>query len=150
MEMDKIYFVQETKISYKNGKRFKLELKCSEDTAEFVRNHTEVKDFIDHHEMFYGIYLNNANEVSGIMKIGDGGLTSVSVDIKRLFQGALLHNATQLIIVHNHPSGSTKQSQQDKDITKKVNEAGKILGIHLVDSLIVTRDNHSSLIYDIL
>lgn len=73
------------------------------------------------------LLLNNNNSVLGYYDISSGGLTGTVVDLRIIFAAALKTNATGLILMYNHPSGKLLASEADKQITKKVKEAGKIL-----------------------
>lgn len=89
------------------------------------------------HEEFWAIYLNNRNKVTWKQRIAEGGLTSTSVDLRKLFSPAIEHKATCMAVAHNHPSGNLTPSSADKQLTKHILEGGKILGIRLMDHLIV-------------
>lgn len=66
-----------------------------------------------------------------------GGVTGCSVDAKDLFKHAILSNATQILIFHNHPSGTLEPSRDDIAVTVRIKEAGDILGIRLLDHIIL-------------
>ena len=87
------------------------------------------------------MYLNQANRVIGVQKLSIGGLTSAIADVRLLFGTALKVLATGVVISHNHPSGNTRPSLQDRNLTKQVKEAGKLLDIKLLDHLILTPDD---------
>lgn len=89
------------------------------------------------HEEFWAVYLNPRNKVLGRQRIASGGQTFTSVDLRMLFRGALDCKAVSLMVVHNHPSGSVKPSPEDKQLTRQIEEAGKILQIRLLDHVIV-------------
>lgn len=96
------------------------------------------------HEVFCVLYLNQANKVLRHELISSGGLTGTVADIRIVLKNALLHNANQLIIAHNHPSGNNKVSAADKDLTNKLKEAATIMDIKLLDHLIVTGTTYLS------
>ncbi|WP_196891876.1 RadC family protein [Aureivirga marina] len=96
------------------------------------------------HEEFWVIFLNNSNKVIFQMQLSKGGLTATVVDIRVLFKKALELRATAFILGHNHPSGSLRPSIADKNITKKIQEAGKVLDIKLLDHLIITQKSYYS------
>ena len=102
-----------------------------EDTLEFV-------------ESFKVILLNRANRVLGVSQIGIGGTSSVVVDQKLVFIVALKANASSLILAHNHPSGDTSPSEQDRRITKKLVEIGRVLDIAILDHIIICPDKYFS------
>lgn len=101
-------------------------------------------DLIDYKEVFYIILLNNSNEVLGISKISEGGITGTVVDVRLVFQIALKSHAVGMILAHNHPSGTLKPSQADISLTKKLKNAGEILDVKVLDHLIITTENYFS------
>ena len=96
------------------------------------------------HEEFWVLYLNNSNKVIYKSQISKGGLTGTLVDTRIVFKMALEHNATSIILSHNHPSGKLQASDADIQITKKLKEAGKSLDIQILDHVIVTEHNYFS------
>jgi len=97
------------------------------------------------HEVFCVLYLNQANKVLRHEVISSGGLTGTVADTRIVLKNALLQNANQLIIAHNHPSGNSKPSAADKDLTKKLKEAAALMDIKLLDHLIVIGTTYLSL-----
>jgi DNA repair protein RadC len=95
-------------------------------------------------EQFKILLLNQACRVLGIYEISSGGITGTVVDLRLIFSAALKANATSLIMIHNHPSGNLTASEADKQITRKVREAGKLLDISLLDSMIITPESYYS------
>jgi len=89
------------------------------------------------HEEFWAIYLNQRNKVVWKQRIGSGGITQTTVDVRIIFRAALEHNAVALAVAHNHPSGNVVPSKADKDLTKRIYAAGDILNIRLIEHLIV-------------
>lgn len=88
------------------------------------------------HEQFWVLLLNRANEVIKPHQISIGGVAGTVADPKIIFKAALEYLASAIILVHNHPSGNLTPSQADKELTKKVKEAGKMLDIPVLDHLI--------------
>jgi len=99
---------------------------------------------IKHSEKVYALYIDNSNKILGYAMISSGGLTASIVDVRIIFQNALLLNATRIILAHNHPSGSLNPSDEDKDLTRRIKEAGKILNISLLDHIIITEYSYYS------
>ncbi len=93
------------------------------------------------HEEFWIVLLNRANVVMKVIQISAGGVSGTVADPKMIFKAALEHLASALILVHNHPSGNLSPSQADRDLTRKLREAGSVLEIPVLDHLIFT-DNH--------
>lgn len=95
-------------------------------------------------EVFYILLLNRANRVLETAVISQGGVAGTVVDAKLIFQKALDKLASSIILVHNHPSGNLKPSQNDLDITKKLAQGARLLDMHVVDHLIVHQDQYFS------
>jgi len=89
------------------------------------------------HEEFWAVYLSNRGKVLGRQRISMGGITGTPVDLRILFRGAIECKAVALMVAHNHPSGSLTASREDKDLTKRISEAGRLLEIKLRDHLII-------------
>jgi DNA repair protein RadC len=95
-------------------------------------------------EYFFMILLNRANKVIGYYKLSEGGISGTVVDLRLAFGTALKGLASGIIITHNHPSGNLSPSEEDKRLTKKFVEAGKLLDIAVLDHLIVTNNGYYS------
>ena len=89
------------------------------------------------HEEFWVVYLSNRNKVLGRQRIATGGQTGVHVDLRMLFRGALECKAVAAMVAHNHPSGALKASREDRELTRKIFDAGNTLGIRLLEHIIV-------------
>ncbi|BAO74785.1 RadC family protein [Winogradskyella sp. PG-2] len=96
------------------------------------------------HEEFWILYLNNSNKVIQKNQLSKGGITGTLVDVRLVLKNALEVGATALILCHNHPSGTLKPSQADKDITQKLKVAAQSLDIKVLDHLIVTEKAYFS------
>ncbi|MBP5541789.1 MAG: DNA repair protein RadC [Bacteroidales bacterium] len=108
-------------------------LKDSKDLFHFFAS--RIAD-IDHEE-FHAVYLNQRGKVSWYQRIAEGGLTETTVDMRRLFAPAVEHRAASLAVAHNHPSGDLTPSRHDKELTRRIAEAGRILNVRLTDHIIV-------------
>ncbi|MCX7547883.1 DNA repair protein RadC [Xanthomarina sp. F1114] len=96
------------------------------------------------HEEFWIIYLNNSNKIIQKNQLSKGGITGTLVDVRLVLKNALEVGATGLILVHNHPSGTLKPSEADKQITRKLKLAGESLDIKVLDHVIVTEKAYFS------
>jgi len=96
------------------------------------------------HEEFWIIYLNNSNKVIQKSQLSKGGITGTLVDVRLVLKNALEVGATGLILAHNHPSGTLKPSEADKQITDKLKMAALSLDIKVLDHLIVTEKAYFS------
>jgi DNA repair protein RadC len=96
------------------------------------------------HEEFWIVYLNNSNKVLQKLQLSKGGITGTLVDVRLVLKTALQLGAVGLILTHNHPSGTLKPSQADKNITQKLKTAGESLDIKVLDHLIITEKAYFS------
>jgi DNA repair protein RadC len=128
------------------GKKSELKtITSSSDAAEVCRMCFD-DGKINWVEEFIVVGLSRANNVQGFYKVSSGGVTGTVADPRVIFQFALLSNATSIILAHNHPSGNLNPSEVDISLTKKIQEAGKLLDIHLLDHIILTDEGHTSLL----
>lgn len=97
-----------------------------------------------YYEFFYVLLLDRANKVIRKLNISSGGVAGTVVDPKKIFKLALDHNASSIILAHNHPSNNLKPSDNDIKLTKKLQEAGKALDIPVLDHVIAGNDNYFS------
>lgn len=119
------------------------QIKSSKDAYRLVLDHWN-PDTIEFFEQFKVLLLNQANRALGIYEISSGGISGTVVDLRLIFSAALKANAAGLIIIHNHPSGQLTASEADKQITRKVKNAGELLDIKLLDSLIISPESYYS------
>ncbi len=96
------------------------------------------------HECFVVLFLNAAGKVIHKEIISTGGLTGTVADIRIILKNALLQNANQLVVGHNHPSGNPKPSEADKQLTYKLKEAARIMDITLLDHIIIAGNTYTS------
>ena len=97
----------------------------------FMRIHENPEEYM------YMICMNTKNHIIGVFEISHGNVNSSIVGTREIFQKALLANAVSIILMHNHPSGDPKPSREDIEVTKRIVEAGKIIGIQVLDHIIV-------------
>lgn len=96
------------------------------------------------HEEFWITLVSRSNRVLKTMRISSGGVSATVVDAKMIFKPAIEILASGVILAHNHPSGNLRPSQSDKDLTKKLIEAGNQLDINVLDHIIVAGTNYLS------
>jgi len=96
------------------------------------------------HEEFWIVYLNNSNKVIQKNQLSKGGITGTMVDVRLVLKTALEVGATGIILAHNHPSGTLKPSEADKQLTTKLSTAAKSLDIKVLDHLIITEKAYFS------
>ena len=93
-------------------------------------------------EFFMALYLNTKNGVLKQEVISIGSLNANIVHPREIFKTACMISASSIIVAHNHPSGDTSRSREDIEITKKLSEAGKMMGIELLDHVIIGYDRY--------
>ena len=118
----------------------KTRLTHSRDVAEFLKAQLQYHK----REVFVVVFLNQSQKVLHHEIISEGGITGTVADPRVIFQKALEHNATTLILCHNHPSGSLKPSRQDEALTNKIKTAASYLDIHVADHIIVSDEGYFS------
>lgn len=97
------------------------------------------------HEEFYIVLLDRSNRVLRYEQVSKGGTSGTIADGKIIFKLALLHQASALILAHNHPSGNLTASSQDIKLTKNLREFGALIGVEILDHLIFTDNGYLSL-----
>lgn len=118
----------------------KPKLTSSKEIAHYLR--TVLKDHA--HEVFAVLFLNKANKVNGYKIISRGGIDGTVADPRLILKEALNHNATSLILSHNHPSGNLKPSPQDVQLTHKIKVAASYFDIKVLDHIIVSDEGYYS------
>lgn len=104
---------------------------------------SEIEDFSK--ENFFVISFDVRNRILGYDKISKGTLSASLVHPRETFEYAIRRHAAQIIVAHNHPSGDPEPSEDDIRITKRLYEAGKIMGIELMDHIVLTKEDYCSL-----
>jgi DNA repair protein RadC len=118
----------------------KAVIKESKDIAEYLK-----ALFSDYrHEVFAVLFLNRANKVNHFEIISEGGITGTIADPRIILKKALESDAVNIILSHNHPSGSLKPSKADELLTKKIKDAARLLDIEVVDHIIVSEEGYYS------
>lgn len=96
-------------------------------------------------EHFVIILLNTKNKVISIEKISIGSLNNSIVHPREVFKPAIRRNSAAVILAHNHPSGNPEPSSEDIEVTSRLQEAGELIGIDVLDHLIIGNKNYISL-----
>jgi DNA repair protein RadC len=115
-------------------------IKNSNDIADYLK--TKLKDY--RHEVFAVLFLNRANKINHFEIVSEGGITGTVADPRIILRKALEQDAVNIILCHNHPSGSLKPSRADEQLTSKIKEAAKFLDITVLDHVIVSEDGYYS------
>ena len=113
-------------------------------TATRIYNHMRpVMQDLDVEE-FWVLLMNQNYRLIKKVRIARGGITATIVDIRLIIREAVLCNATQLVVCHNHPSGRIAPSKEDNELTQSIMNACKLMNIHFLDHVIVTDGNYYS------
>lgn len=136
-------FIPELKVRYNKGKLFLGKVTQASEVANFIRKIYGAGE-IELQEAFVILYLNTANEIIGYYKHTKGAISATIVDTRIVFSVALKCLATKIILSHNHPSGNIQPSDADIKLTDKLEQAGNLLEIQILDHVIVTRNNYYS------
>lgn len=105
----------------------------------YLRMHEESEEYL------YLVCMNVKNRITGVFEISHGNVNSSIFGVREILQKALLANAVNIIVMHNHPSGDPSPSREDIKVTERLKEAGKLIGIDLLDHIIVGDGKFSSL-----
>lgn len=116
---------------------------CFTGARQAVETVRPLLEFSDR-EMVVAMSLDVKLQPIAVEIVAIGGLTLCTVDISNLFKHAILSNANGVICFHNHPTGDPAPSEVDEIVTRRVEKAGTILGISLVDHIIIGRDRFYS------
>jgi len=135
------------KACFELGKRQELELELEDIDIKNPQSvvkalQAKIKDKAKEH--FKLILLNTRNKIIGISTVSIGTLDSSLVYPREVFKEAIAHNAYSVILAHNHPSGDPEPSEDDITITRRLIEAGKILGIEVTDHVIIAKNGFFS------
>ena len=103
--------------------------------GNFLRNYFEGLD----RETVAVLLLNTKNNVIGLSTISVGTLNASLVHAREVFKVAILGSASSIILAHNHPSGDNEPSEDDLLITKRLQEAGKLMGVEIIDHVIIAK-----------
>ncbi|MBZ5500440.1 MAG: JAB domain-containing protein [Acidobacteriia bacterium] len=91
-------------------------------------------------EEFHILMLDSKNQLIGVNLVSQGSLSSAIVVPSQVFKAAIICNSASIICLHNHPSGCCEPSQEDRNCTSRLAEAGKILGIRVLDHVVVGQE----------
>ena len=116
------------------------------DAVEYWRAHiTSAPHFTPDCECFVVLLLNVRLRIRGHHLVSIGSLTEAMACPREVFRAAVIGAAYGVVLMHNHPSGDPSPSEADIRMTKRLAEAGRILGMEVLDHIIVGNDRHSSL-----
>lgn len=125
---------------YLNNSKGFVSIRSAKETYEYLRDMGNLPK-----EHFRGLYLNSHNKVIHDELISVGTINSNIVHPREVFRPAIEYGAVAIVLAHNHPSDIATPSTQDIEVTKQLIEAGKILGIKILDHVIIVKDNFESI-----
>lgn len=131
--------VKETSGRYDVDKK----IQCPNDIFNIAQNVIRASEYPE--ENLWLLTLDTKNNITGIFTVSTGSLSASIVHPREVFKRAVLQNAASIIICHNHPSGDATPSQEDITTTKRIYDAGEILGIKLLDHIIIGDNKYTSL-----
>lgn len=136
VEHESIHFIREVAVRYVGrSARIATSIRQPLEVVEFLRR--VVRD--DAREHFVALYLDGRHRPIAHQVVSIGTASASLVHPREVFQPAILVGACAVIVAHNHPSGDPSPSREDREITQRLAQAGALLGISLLDSVVFTR-----------
>lgn len=132
IDLLKIVQVKETSVKYA---ALQSQIRMPKNIYDMIESVLELSS--ESVEYFGIINLNVKNKVNGIHILSKGTVDATLVHPREVFKAAFLNNASSIILFHNHPSGDPSPSKEDHEMTKRIVEAGKIMGINVIDHIVV-------------
>lgn len=144
--------VAQIKAAFELGKRLMQSCGDADSSNPSFRNSREVYDY--YRPRFYGMkkeqvlcaLLDTKNRVFKETIVSDGTLTSSLVHPREVFRSAIKEAAASVLLIHNHPSGDPTPSKDDINITKRLVETGRLIGINVLDHIIISDEKYLSLL----
>jgi DNA repair protein RadC len=95
-------------------------------------------------ESFVVVTLDTKNRIIGLNTVSIGSLSASVVHPREVFKFAILQSAAAVLLIHNHPSGDPSPSREDRECTTRLNRAGQILGIRVLDHIVIGQSDYFS------
>lgn len=130
-----IQMIRERQLLY-NGNRLTQPEQAAEAFCSLVGNPDR--------ECFVAMLLDGKNRITGLHLVSQGSLNQSIVHPRETFKAAILANAAAVILAHNHPTGDLTPSSEDIAITRRLKDAGELLGVRVLDHIIIDTDSGSS------
>lgn len=131
-----VKLVRESSILYE-----RRSIRSPQDAYDLFKSFLEDKD----REHFIVVSLDTKNQPVSINICHIGSLNASIVSPREVMKSAILSSAASIMVAHNHPSGETTESREDVEVTKRLAEAGKLMGIELLDHIIIGDGKYNSL-----
>ena len=135
LDVINIQMIKERKLLY-NGNRLTMPEQAAEAFCTLVGDPDR--------EYFVALLLDGKNRITGLHLVSQGSLNQSIVHPRETFKSAILANAAAIILAHNHPTGDLTPSQEDIASTRRLKEAGDLLGIKILDHVIIDTDTGSN------
>ena len=119
----------------------KIQIREPKDVAKVLMNDLRFEKI----EIAKIIILDNKNNILKIKKIATGSSNFVNLNIRSILSETIKMNAPKIILVHNHPSGDSTPSKQDYELTSKIEQASKMLGVELLDHIVIGNMEYTSI-----
>ena len=139
----KSYTWVQTRLVREAGPFYRATIKKPEEVVELLNDRFDLENCDT--EKFVAIYMDRKGQVNSISVISMGGTHCAIVHPREVFKAAILSSSESVILAHNHPTGIPTPSQEDCEITRRLIEAGKIMGIEILDHVIVGHGKFKSL-----
>lgn len=97
-------------------------------------------------EHFLALHLDGKNRIVCLDRVAVGSLNQCVVHVREVFKSAVLSSAAAVLLIHNHPSGDPTPSREDREITRRLKDAGDLLGIPILDHVIVGEGEYLSFV----
>lgn len=120
--------------------KYEVRIVNPEDAWGILKRYARAKQ-----EQFIVLLLNNANMVTNVVIASIGTVNRTIAHPRDIFRPALINNASNIILAHNHPSGELKPSDEDREVTDRLVKSGDLLGVPVLDHLIFSKTGYTSL-----
>lgn len=139
---DRSVYIREASISYRKRRVPKRAYHCIGQAASTPTKVASIFKDIQKETVEKGfvLHLNSQNVIESFQLVSMGMIDRATLSPRDVFQGALLANAHRIICIHNHPSGNITPSKEDKEVTEALEDAGKMIGIKLLDHVIIGKN----------
>lgn len=139
--MEKVYEIVSIKQVVRESDFEITTVRSPEDAAHAIQKEIAYED----REVFFVVCLNTKNHVVALHRASIGSLNAAIIHPREVFKAAILNNAASIIVAHQHPSFDPTPSPEDIEVTKRLVEAGQILGIEVLDHLVIGGTKYVSL-----
>ena len=126
----------------------RMEVRSTEEAVAIIRAFLKKEHLPKDREVSGILSLNAGSEAIGISMVGVGTINECFACPRDLFRPALALGGPMLVVWHTHPTGSLVEHAGDLEATKQIVAAGKLLEVNVIDAIVITEDNHHSLLLD--